>query len=174
MLRNMRQEGEGNILLCVLECLCSLLEDIIEYFNTWAFVFVGLYGYTFFESGKNVINLFKTRGWTTIITDNLAQSVLTMVSAGVGLITGLISLIIAHARGMVFGDELGGAAMAFFIGFIIGFVITSTLMTIVSSALNTVIVCYAEAPAEFQANHPELADEMRASWSQAWPAEFKY
>lgn len=44
---------------------------MIQYFNQWAFVFVGLYGYNFLESGKNVINLFKTRGWTTIITDQV-------------------------------------------------------------------------------------------------------
>ena len=124
-----------------------------EYFNTWAFVFVGLYGYPFLDSGKNVINLFRTRGWTTIITDTLAQGVLGMLSAAVGLITGLVALVIAHGKGMVFGDELGASAAAFFIGFVIGMVLTSTLMTLVSSAVNTVIVCYAEAPMEFQQNH---------------------
>ena len=59
------------------------------------------------------MELFKTRGWTTIITDNLAQSVLTMLSAAVGLITGLVALAIAHGQGMVFGSELGASAAAF-------------------------------------------------------------
>lgn len=135
---------------------------------------MGLYGYTFVEAGKNVINLFKTRGWTTIITDNLAQSVLSMLSAAVGLITGLVALAIAHARGMVFGDELGASAAAFLIGFVVGMVLTSTLLTLVSSAVNTVIVCYAEAPGEFQQNHPKLSEDMRATWRQAWPSEFCY
>lgn len=121
-----------------------------------------------------MINLFKTRGWTTIITDNLAQGVLGMLSAAVGLITGLVALGIAHGQGMVFGDELGASAAAFFIGFIIGMVLTSTLMTLVSSAVNTVIVCYAEAPMEFQQNHPKLSEDMRAAWRQAWPVEFNY
>jgi hypothetical protein len=91
----------------------SCLQNVIEYFNVWAYVFVGIYGYTFLESGKNVINLFKTRGWTTIITDTLAGSVLGMLSGGVGLITGLISLAIAHGQGMVFGNEVGASAAAF-------------------------------------------------------------
>jgi hypothetical protein len=47
-------------------------------------------------------------------------------------------------------------------------------MTLVSSAVNTVIVCYAEAPAEFQVNHPKLSEDMRATWRQAWPSEFSY
>ena len=97
-----------------------------------------------------------------------------MMSVSVGLITGLVSLAIAHGRGMVFGDELGASAAAFFLGFIIGAVLTSTLMTLVSSAVNTVIVCYAEAPREFEMNHPQLSGEMRAAWKQAWPMEFHY
>mmetsp|Transcript_22620 Transcript_22620/g.48686 ORF Transcript_22620/g.48686 Transcript_22620/m.48686 type:complete len:575 (+) Transcript_22620:176-1900(+) len=175
MVKSLREsEDGGGIFLCIAECLLACLQDLVEYFNKWAFVFVGLYGYTFIEAGKNVINLFKTRGWTTIITDSLAQSVLSMLSVAVGLITGLVTLAIAHVEGMVFGDELGASAAAFFIGFIIGMVLTSTLMTLVSSAVNTVIVCYAEAPAEFQQNHPKLSEDMRATWRQAWPAEFYY
>lgn len=60
------------------------------------------------------------------------------------------------------------------IGFIIGVVLCATLFSIVSSAVNTVIVCYAEAPQEFQNNHPELSEKMRAAWRQAWPNEFRY
>ena len=102
MIRTLRESGDdGNIFLCIAECLLACLQDIMEYFNTWAFVFVGVYGYTFLEAGKNVIELFKTRGWTTIITDTLAQGVLGMMSAGIGLITGLVSLAIAHGRGMI-------------------------------------------------------------------------
>ena len=64
----------------------------------WAFVFVGLYGYPFVEAGKNVMTLFQSRGWTTIITDNLAQGVLGLVSVAIGLITGLVAMAIANAR----------------------------------------------------------------------------
>ena len=140
----------------------------------WAFVFVGLYGYPFIESGKSVLELFKSRGWTTIITDQLAEAALGLVSVAVGLITGLVALGIATGRGMVFGDELGASAAAFFAGFITGTVMTSTLLTLVSSAVSTVIVCYAEAPAEFEMNHPKLSQDMRCAWRQAWPEEFQY
>jgi hypothetical protein len=35
-------------------------------------------------------------------------------------------------------------------------------------------VCFAEAPAEFEANHPYLSNEMRMAWRQAWPSECGY
>jgi len=45
-------------------------------------------------------------------------------------------------------------------------------MSIVASAVNTVIVCFAEAPEEFQLNHPRLSDELRAAWQDMYPSEF--
>ena len=175
MVRNMRESGDGGgVFLCIAECLLALLRDIIEYFNRWAFTYVGVYGYSFIEAGKNVTTLFKSRGWTTIITDSLAQSVLTLVSVGVGLITAIICLIISYSRGMVFGDELGASSAAFFIGFTTGLVLTTTLLSLVSAAVNTVIVCYADAPSEFRVNHPKLSDDMQEGWATAWPEQFRY
>jgi hypothetical protein len=60
------------------------------------------------------------------------------------------------------------------IGLVIGSLFASTLLGVVSSAVNTVIVCYAEAPNEFQANHPQLSENMRQAWRQAFPVDFKY
>ena len=39
-----------------------------------AFVYVGLYGYSYLEAGKNVITLFKNRGWEAIIADDLISN----------------------------------------------------------------------------------------------------
>eukprot|EP00986_Skeletonema_menzelii_P007445 scaffold2929_cov145-Skeletonema_menzelii.AAC.1 len=173
MVRNLRESGDGgSVFLCIAECLLALLRDIIEYFNKWAFTYVGVYGYSFIEAGKNVTNLFKSRGWTTIITDSLAQNVLTLVSVGVGLITAITCLIFSYTHGMVFGNELGASAAAFFIGFTTGLVLTNTLLSLVSAAVNTVIVCYADAPSEFRVNHPKLSDDMHEGWAKAWPDQF--
>jgi hypothetical protein len=57
------------------------------------------------------------------------------------------------------------------LGLLVGFLFASIMMSVVGSAVNTVIVCFAEAPAEFQSNHPQLSEEMRAAWRQAWPLE---
>jgi hypothetical protein len=39
----------------------------------------------------------------------------------------------------------------------------------IASAVNAVIVLFAEAPAEFQQNYPELSNQMRTAWSDAFP-----
>lgn len=55
------------------------------------------------------------------------------------------------------------------IPFVIGLLLASITMGVVSSGVNTVIVCFAEAPNEFQVNHPTLSDEMRTAWRGAYP-----
>jgi Plasma-membrane choline transporter len=78
----------GSIWLCILECLASLLESVIEYFNQWAYVYVGIYGFSYLDSGKRAMTLFQERGWSAIITDNLVGYVLGFISFTVGVLSG--------------------------------------------------------------------------------------
>jgi len=163
------RDGDDGLCFCIATCLISILEQIIEYFNEWAFVYVGLYGYTFIDAAKNVVSLFKARGWANIILDRMINGVLFMVSIAIGLITGLVCILASSMH-----NANDSNAIVFFIGFLFGFGFTSLLMRVVSGAVNTVIVCYAEDPNAFQANHPELSNRMRYAWRQAWPKEFNY
>lgn len=117
----------------------------MEYFNKWAYVYVGLYGYGYVEAGKKVINLFKTRGWTTIIADNLVNRLLGIMSLTIGLLTGVFSLFAAflveefdHEKGAVW------LSIGFVVGFFIGLIFSGVFMGVLSSAVDAIIVCYAE------------------------------
>ena len=64
----------------------------MDYFSQWAFVFVGINGTSYLESGKAVAALFQTRGWTALITDRVVALVLGvgMLNGGIG--TGLAAM----------------------------------------------------------------------------------
>eukprot|EP00541_Cyclophora_tenuis_P018995 CAMPEP_0116574714 /NCGR_PEP_ID=MMETSP0397-20121206/19551_1 /TAXON_ID=216820 /ORGANISM="Cyclophora tenuis, Strain ECT3854" /LENGTH=477 /DNA_ID=CAMNT_0004103517 /DNA_START=1864 /DNA_END=3293 /DNA_ORIENTATION=+ len=108
MVRNQRRRN-GGILLCIIECLLACLKDIIEYLNDWAYVYVGLYGYGFWDSAKNVYRLFTSRGWTTLLTNSLVVRTLILVNLGVGGLTGIASWIVGVILfGAGAGDGRGG------------------------------------------------------------------
>lgn len=172
-LANSARNNENQIAICIAECIIGCLESILEYFNKWAFVYVGLYGYSYIEAGKNVIQLFKNRGWEAIIADDLVGNVFFFLSLAVGLL--------CCAIGAAFNDKTqffveyapapgNVQATCAGIGFIMGLMLTSILMSTIASAVNTVIVCFAEGPAEFEANHPELSQKMRATWLEFYPS----
>ena len=169
-----RSEEGGSFLLCLAECIIQCLANIMEYFNKWAFVYVGLYGYSYIEAGKNVITLFKNRGWEAIIADDLISNVFFFLSLSVGgVCAGIGYAINENAFGGLFeGAPNTGASVQTtnaILGFIIGLVLSSILLSTIGSAVNAVIVCFAEGPAEFEANHPELSRKMRETWLQFYP-----
>ena len=181
-----REDNDGcaSILYCILECILSLLEDIIEYFNQWAYVLIGIYGYSYLESGRRVMELFRARGWTAIITNDLVGYVLSFTSVVVGIMTGLCALIIeilasttgsggnGNSMSFFFGD-VGSVAtarwIAFIIGPFVGIFIASIMMNVLKGAVNTVIVCYADGPQKLEQNHPQLTYNMAKSWVSVFP-----
>lgn len=174
--RNNR-DGAGALILCLAQCLLSMLEAVAEYFNKWAFIYVGLYGYGYMEAGHNVLTLFRERGWTSIVTDNLTARVLGMMSFVVGLGTGVTAALLAVLTGLgssTNSEANNGVALAsLFLGILLGIILASIIFGVVNSAADTIVVLFAEAPFEFQQNHPVLAAEMNQMWSKAYPDAFR-
>jgi len=172
MAQDNEESVEGcNFMVCILQCILGCIEGMIEELNKWAYIYVGLYGYNYFEAGRNVMILFENKGWSAIVTDDLCENVLSMMSIAIGLVTGLVGLAVAAMDKNTYynmGFE-SPQLVGFLLGFIVGLVLSSILMSVVSSAVNTVIVCFAEAPREFQQNHPQLSADMCEAWQNAWP-----
>ena len=112
MAHSAREQGDS-ALMCCAECILGCIENLVEYFNQWAYVYVALYGYSFIEAGKNVMTLFRERGWTSIITDMLVDGVLAMVSLAVGAITGVVAAIVASSSGLSLGGAEGPSAFMY-------------------------------------------------------------
>jgi hypothetical protein len=174
IVEQMRQQDEGNgVLTCIADCILGCIEDMMQYFNKWAYVYVGMYGYDYRTAGKMVMDLFHSRGWSSVISFDLVSGALFMASVMVGLLSGICGVIIRTSFPSWFA-QLGDSAgmVVFWISFLVGLLLTSIMMSIVASAVNTVIVCFAEAPNEFQMNHPRLSDELRVAWRSMYPEEF--
>ena len=174
-----RDQGNrgGGFLACIAQCILSCLESILQYFNKWAFVYVGLYGYPYLEAGKNVVTLFKHRGWSNIISDNLTARALGMMSFVIGLcsavISGVIAVILAStAKASDETMDVVAVAGAVLVALFIGWILASMIFGTISSSVDTVIVLFAEAPREFATVHPELSREMNQAWNVAWPDSF--
>jgi len=158
----------GPALACVLDCMLGILESLLEIFNRYAFCYVGIYGYDFRTAGRSVWTLFKERGLTVIVNDDLLDNVFLLGC----ILVGVISCGIAYGYGKGAGmDGPNTGAMAF-IGFFIGFVLCLLTMTTVSSAVATVFVCFAEDPAPFAQYHPDLHTQLVTTWQQFYPGDY--
>jgi hypothetical protein len=139
--------------------------------------YVGIYGFSYLESGKKVIELFRARGWTSIISDNLVGYTLGYVTFLVAIVTGLMGValerILARTNEMegsfVFGPIEGAPYWAFALSFLVGLWVGSVMMNVVQGAVNALIVCWADSPAKLEYQHPVLTMEMAEAWDSVFP-----
>ena len=85
----------------------------------------------------------------------------------VGGSTGTFAVVVEETDGYYFTSFHTPILSAFLIGSMVGYVLSNILLLgIVGSAVNTVLVCFAADPFEFDKQHPRLSREMREVWSQ--------
>ena len=125
-------------------------------------------GYSYIEAGNRVIGLFKTRGWQTIISDNLVNHLLGIMSLSIALLTGICTLFAAFLIEEFESKDSSWIGIGFIVGFFIGMILSGIFFGLLSSAVDSIIVCYAEAPNELEESHPDIAQEMSQTWADAW------
>lgn len=118
------------------------------------------------------MDLFTLRGWTAIINDNLVSHVLLLVSLIIGLVTGYVALALARLHPSWVVESSSSGFVMFVFPFLLGTSMSSTLFGVISSAVDTVIVAFCEAPMEFERNHPGLSHQMKTAWIQIHPEVF--
>lgn len=149
---------------------CSLFGELAQFLrscNRWGFTYVGLYGYSFNEGGSKALEVFEAREWMSVVNDDLIPNVLLMASVVIGGSTGIFGVLVEEVDGYTFTSLHKPIIIAFLLGGSFGFVLSNILLLgVVGSAVNTILVCFAAGPFEFDKNHPRLSREMRDMWSQ--------
>jgi Plasma-membrane choline transporter len=91
----------GGLCFCIVDCIANFGGDALEYFSQWNYIYIALYGFTYIESGKAVMRLFRFKGWQlstrgsmSIISERLTSYVLGSISIAMGILTGVFALVI--------------------------------------------------------------------------------
>jgi hypothetical protein len=143
------------------------LERVLQSCNRWSYTYIGMYNYSFCDGGEKAIQLFETREWMDIVRDNLIQNILFMATIVIGGSSGTVAMVVEEVDGYMFTSLHKPVVTSFWIGFFLGFILSNILLLgLAGSAVNTILVCFAAEPFEFDRNHPHLSREMREVWSQ--------
>lgn len=101
-----------------------------------------LLNFSKFTTCRSVVHLFSSKGFTTLINDNLLDNILTMGH----LVVGVVSMFLAYFYCLLV--NLGPHTIETFMltcgGFVTGYLMCMLTLNIVSSATSTVYVCFAE------------------------------
>lgn len=85
---------------------------------------------------------------------------------------GLLSGALAVVLGLVFPGIGFHPVATFWLGILLGMTLSNIQLQVVTSAVETAVVCFAEAPSSLLENHPpELSGRMIRAWRAAYPDE---
>jgi len=134
-------QSQSNALIrCCIMFILACLENILNYFNLYAFSRVAIYGQSYCIAARETWELFKSKGFDAIINDDLTAAVLTLACCFAGICAGIVTGVIAYLMGNNYALEWGLIAL------ICGFVLTLCAMAVVRAGVATIFVCFAEDP----------------------------
>ncbi|DAZ96440.1 TPA: hypothetical protein N0F65_006486 [Lagenidium giganteum] len=168
----------GNVVAaCLLGCVGCLLGCIqkwVEYFNRFAYAYVGIYGYSFVSSGKRVCQLFASKGWSAIANDSLIVNVLLFGKVAIGFAGAAAGWgVVAYGPPEWTVNVRNPKATLSLVGFLLGYSITDVIMTIVDGAVATVFILFAEDPHSLSASHPDSHESLHSAWKKIYPTEYE-
>ena len=126
-----------------------------------------MYGLTFANSARAVKALMSARFWELLINDSLLNAVFLMGNMMSGALAGLVGGVWAASITL---DAAGGIAV---LSFVIGFILSSLFMIVLSSAVATTYVVWAEDPQAMLRNRPEHYNRIAAAAQGMYPAEYQ-
>jgi len=159
----MSKNSNNNFLRACADCILGCIENLVNYFNTYAFARVAIYGSTYCEAAKETWELFKNKGCTMIINDDLINGVLGLACLFAAAFAAVITMVFAKVI-----YDLSEWYYWSLLAACIGFGLTLCAMIVVRSGVVTIFVCFADDPAVLAETKPRENEELTTAWRKRY------
>ena len=162
---------DGSIVAAIADCFLSCIEGLVQYFNSYAYIQVAIYGKSFMRAAKDTWSLLISTGFEAVINDSFVSTVVGMGAFINGLLLGGLGYL---ALKMAMTAAQADTYLAYMIGvavilFLIGFTMIMVIGMYLESAVSTLYVCLAEEPAVLYRTKPQLYQKFREAYpSVSW------
>ena len=161
------------VIACLCVCALKCVEDIVEYVNAWAIIFIALTGKGYVASARDVWTLFKDRGWTAIINDDLVGPALKIASLAPAALAAIAGAGICYAWTSGAANSLAIVLIAAVLSFIVGMTMATIMTGVVTAGVRTIFVCFALNPSALAESHPQHFLELVEAWNAFHPDVFR-
>jgi hypothetical protein len=145
------QKSEDHRAHFILLCFGDIIEDIIQTINSYAYVFMSVYGTPCFESAKSAIDILESSGCRALFNDSVIPEVTLLLSLGIAVLSGAVTGAFGHAANQ-------NVAVSFLLGLLASMSIAAPIINTLSSAARAFFICFACDPLLLQSSKPEIYD----------------
>ena len=153
-IQQMRQQGDNVAAVCcvqILNMVVGWVNSLLQYFNTYAYSRIGIYGDAYIPAAKSTWELFKVRGWDAVINDSLISQVMSLLEVAISTTCLIVAALIAY-----YGLPASNWQLLAGVGFAVGLSIARTVTACIEGSVITLFICLAEDPQAMQQTKPEL------------------
>lgn len=151
-------------LACCAACFVGIIENMVEYFNRYAYIEIALYGKSYITAAKDTWRLFKDRGIDALINDSLVGMTLTWGGYLVGLLSALFAYLYLRFTNPTYNANGQYTAPVLLFAFLIGLMCSLTLSSAIEAGVSTIFVGLAEDPQVLAIRAPELFGMIASSY----------
>ncbi|KAG8740574.1 putative choline transporter, neither null mutation nor overexpression affects choline transport [Ceratobasidium sp. 414] len=148
-------------LACCAACFVGCVESLVEYFNRYAYIEIGLYGKPYIPAAKDTWRLFKDRGIDVLINDSLTGMAMTWGAYLVGLLCSLFAYLYLRLTHPSYNTDGQYTAPVLLFAFVIGLQCSLTLASAIEAGVSTIFVGLGEDPQVLAERSPGLFEIIR-------------
>lgn len=158
------EAGEGNgaaaCAFCILGCLISILQSVVEWVNRYAYSHIALYGKPYLAAAKDTWTMIKNRGIDALVNDCLVGPVLSMGGVFVAFACALLAFLYLEFTKPEYNSDGTYFPVVMAFAFLIGLQVCLIFMTPLGAGVDTMFVASAWDPEVLMRNHPDLYQRM--------------
>ncbi|EGO00195.1 hypothetical protein SERLA73DRAFT_89090 [Serpula lacrymans var. lacrymans S7.3] len=143
-------------LACCAECFIGCIDNMVQYFNKYAYIEIALYGKPYVRAAKDTWRLFKDRGIDALVNDSLISMTLTWGAYAIGLLCSLFAYLYLRFTHPSYNADGQYTAPVLLFAFLIGISCSLTLSCALEAGVSTIFVGLGEDPQVMEIRAPEL------------------
>jgi hypothetical protein len=137
-------------------CFVGFIENLVEYFNKYAYIEIALYGKAYIPAAKDTWRLFKDRGIDALVNDSLVSMALTWGAYTIGLLSSFFVFLYLRLTSPSFNADGQYTVPLVLFAFLIGVVCSLTMSSTIEAGVSTIFVGLGEDPQVLAIRAPEL------------------
>merc|ERR1719233_146002 len=159
-------DGIGRVIALCCMCILQCIENLVRYFNEWAYAYIGMYHYDFSTSASMVWNLLQTNGWEAVANDFFTDLIIMIPPLITGLVVAGLSALAANLLLEWRGGFTVGAAI---FGGLLGFILCNLVMRLIATAQNVIFLSYLEKRTQFYNKHRTVIESLEEKFRARYP-----
>jgi len=158
--------GIGRLLALCCLCVVQCIENLVRYFNEWAYAYIGMYHKDFSTSASMVWDLLATNGWEAVANDIYTDMVIQIPPLITGLVVAGLSALVAFYCLEWDGEMIVIATI--FCG-LLGLILCSLVMRLIGTGQNVIFLSYLENRDRFYSKHQQIVGSLEEKFRARYP-----